>query len=180
MFLEGVAVALLSGQLSSLRHRVLTEFKNLISSLISKQKRSLKGSWPNWLRNGIFHASTVAFKEQIFKGDVKKSLALPAAFRTLIVLFLPFQFSDMLLYTSKGVTGTNQFKIHGHLSLHGMLVSGSMLHHRVKEMALPKGGWGIPSRHKDQSHKVLQGWSQQQLVRQSFFYLQMMSLFLPH
>ena len=35
------------------------------------------------------------------------------------------QFSDMLLYTSKGVTGTNQFKIHGHLSLHGMLVSGS-------------------------------------------------------
>lgn len=93
----------------------------------------------------------------------KKSLALPAAFRTLIVLFLSFQFSDMLLYTSKGVTGTNQFKIHGHLSLHGMLVSGSMLHHRVKEMALPKAGWGIPSGHEDQSHKLLQGWSQQQL-----------------
>ncbi|KAF2981749.1 hypothetical protein EK904_014767 [Melospiza melodia maxima] len=33
-----------------------------------------------------------------------------------------FLFSDMLLYTSKGVTGTNQFKIHGHLSLHGMLL----------------------------------------------------------
>lgn len=36
-----------------------------------------------------------------------------------------FLFSDMLLYTSKGVTGTNQFKIHGHLPLHGMLVEES-------------------------------------------------------
>ncbi|XP_074820310.1 FERM, ARHGEF and pleckstrin domain-containing protein 2 isoform X2 [Natator depressus] len=36
-----------------------------------------------------------------------------------------FLFSDMLLYTSKGVTGTNQFKIHGYLSLHGMLVEES-------------------------------------------------------
>uniref|UniRef100_A0A452GV75 FERM, ARHGEF and pleckstrin domain-containing protein 2 n=1 Tax=Gopherus agassizii TaxID=38772 RepID=A0A452GV75_9SAUR len=36
-----------------------------------------------------------------------------------------FLFSDMLLYTSKGVTGTNQFKIHGHLALHGMLVEES-------------------------------------------------------
>ncbi|XP_071607772.1 FERM, ARHGEF and pleckstrin domain-containing protein 2 isoform X5 [Heliangelus exortis] len=33
-----------------------------------------------------------------------------------------FLFSDMLLYTSKGVTGTNQFKVHGHLPLHGMLL----------------------------------------------------------
>ncbi|XP_074859817.1 FERM, ARHGEF and pleckstrin domain-containing protein 2 isoform X1 [Carettochelys insculpta] len=33
-----------------------------------------------------------------------------------------FLFSDMLLYTSKGVTGANQFKIHGHLPLHGMLL----------------------------------------------------------
>ncbi|XP_019398556.1 PREDICTED: FERM, RhoGEF and pleckstrin domain-containing protein 2 isoform X2 [Crocodylus porosus] len=36
-----------------------------------------------------------------------------------------FLFSDMLLYTSKGVTGTNQFKIHGQLPLHGMLVEES-------------------------------------------------------
>ncbi|XP_070801483.1 FERM, ARHGEF and pleckstrin domain-containing protein 2 [Pituophis catenifer annectens] len=36
-----------------------------------------------------------------------------------------FLFSDMLLYTSKGVTGTNQFKIRGHLPLHGMLVEES-------------------------------------------------------
>ncbi|KFV75598.1 FERM, RhoGEF and pleckstrin domain-containing protein 2, partial [Struthio camelus australis] len=36
-----------------------------------------------------------------------------------------FLFSDMLLYTSKGVTGTNQFKIHGHLPLRGMLVEES-------------------------------------------------------
>uniref|UniRef100_A0A8C9SS38 FERM, ARHGEF and pleckstrin domain-containing protein 2 n=1 Tax=Scleropages formosus TaxID=113540 RepID=A0A8C9SS38_SCLFO len=34
-----------------------------------------------------------------------------------------FLFSDMLLYTSKGVTATNQFKVHGQLPLHGMLVS---------------------------------------------------------
>ncbi|XP_074154048.1 FERM, ARHGEF and pleckstrin domain-containing protein 2 isoform X3 [Sminthopsis crassicaudata] len=33
-----------------------------------------------------------------------------------------FLFSDMLLYTSKGVTGTNHFKIHGQLPLHGMLL----------------------------------------------------------
>lgn len=33
------------------------------------------------------------------------------------------QFSDMLLYTSKGVTATNQFKVHGQLPLHGMIVS---------------------------------------------------------
>ncbi|XP_072474859.1 FERM, ARHGEF and pleckstrin domain-containing protein 2 isoform X2 [Notamacropus eugenii] len=36
-----------------------------------------------------------------------------------------FLFSDMLLYTSKGVTGTNHFKIHGQLPLHGMLVEES-------------------------------------------------------
>ncbi|XP_028924593.1 FERM, ARHGEF and pleckstrin domain-containing protein 2 isoform X1 [Ornithorhynchus anatinus] len=36
-----------------------------------------------------------------------------------------FLFSDMLLYTSKGVTGSNHFKIHGHLPLHGMLVEES-------------------------------------------------------
>ncbi|KAG9343562.1 hypothetical protein JZ751_013731 [Albula glossodonta] len=32
-----------------------------------------------------------------------------------------FLFSDILLYTSKGVTATNQFKVHGQLPLHGML-----------------------------------------------------------
>ncbi|XP_078521817.1 FERM, ARHGEF and pleckstrin domain-containing protein 2 [Lissotriton helveticus] len=36
-----------------------------------------------------------------------------------------FLFSDILLYTSKGITGTNQFRIHGHLPLHGMLVEES-------------------------------------------------------
>ncbi|XP_036376568.1 FERM, ARHGEF and pleckstrin domain-containing protein 2 [Megalops cyprinoides] len=36
-----------------------------------------------------------------------------------------FLFSDMLLYTSKGVTATNQFKVHGQLSLHGMIVEES-------------------------------------------------------
>ncbi|KAI1882718.1 hypothetical protein AGOR_G00237800 [Albula goreensis] len=36
-----------------------------------------------------------------------------------------FLFSDILLYTSKGVTATNQFKVHGQLPLHGMLVEES-------------------------------------------------------
>ncbi|XP_041119590.1 FERM, ARHGEF and pleckstrin domain-containing protein 2 isoform X2 [Polyodon spathula] len=33
-----------------------------------------------------------------------------------------FLFSDMLLYTSKGVTASNQFKVHGQLPLHGMII----------------------------------------------------------
>uniref|UniRef100_A0AAY5ER18 FERM, ARHGEF and pleckstrin domain-containing protein 2 n=1 Tax=Electrophorus electricus TaxID=8005 RepID=A0AAY5ER18_ELEEL len=36
-----------------------------------------------------------------------------------------FLFSDMLLYTSKGVTASNQFKVHGQLPLHGMIESES-------------------------------------------------------
>ncbi|XP_063747175.1 FERM, ARHGEF and pleckstrin domain-containing protein 2 isoform X2 [Eleginops maclovinus] len=36
-----------------------------------------------------------------------------------------FLFSDMLLYTSKGVTATNQFKVHGQLPLPGMIVEES-------------------------------------------------------
>uniref|UniRef100_A0A8C5GDV5 FERM, ARHGEF and pleckstrin domain-containing protein 2 n=1 Tax=Gouania willdenowi TaxID=441366 RepID=A0A8C5GDV5_GOUWI len=36
-----------------------------------------------------------------------------------------FLFSDLLLYTSKGVTSTNQFKVHGQLPLHGMIVEES-------------------------------------------------------
>lgn len=39
------------------------------------------------------------------------------------MFLLSFQFADMLLYTSKGVTATNQFKVHGQLPLHGMIVS---------------------------------------------------------
>lgn len=37
------------------------------------------------------------------------------------------QFSDMLLYTSKSVTGASQFRIRGFLPLRGMLVSGVRL-----------------------------------------------------
>uniref|UniRef100_A0A7N8XWE6 FERM, ARHGEF and pleckstrin domain-containing protein 2 n=1 Tax=Mastacembelus armatus TaxID=205130 RepID=A0A7N8XWE6_9TELE len=36
-----------------------------------------------------------------------------------------FLFSDMLLYTSKGVTATNQFKVHGQLPLYGMIIEES-------------------------------------------------------
>ncbi|XP_072111926.1 FERM, ARHGEF and pleckstrin domain-containing protein 2 isoform X2 [Mobula birostris] len=36
-----------------------------------------------------------------------------------------FLFSDMLLYTSKGVTSSNQFKVHGQLLLYGMIIEES-------------------------------------------------------
>lgn len=42
-----------------------------------------------------------------------------------------YQFSDVLLYTSRGITASNQFKIHGQLPLRGMTVrtsSTSTLH----------------------------------------------------
>lgn len=76
-----------------------------------------------------------------------------------------FQFSDMLLYTSKGVTGTNQFKIHGHLPLHGMLVSGFKLHRSVKEndFALRQVK-AIPSGQEEQSRRLLPGQWQQPAV----------------
>ena len=39
----------------------------------------------------------------------------------------------MLLYSSKGVTATNQFKVHGQLPLHGMTVGAPPpLTHRVR------------------------------------------------
>uniref|UniRef100_A0A803WCZ5 FERM, ARHGEF and pleckstrin domain-containing protein 1 n=1 Tax=Ficedula albicollis TaxID=59894 RepID=A0A803WCZ5_FICAL len=34
-----------------------------------------------------------------------------------------FLFNDILLYTSRGLTASNQFKVHGHLPLYGMTVS---------------------------------------------------------
>lgn len=36
-----------------------------------------------------------------------------------------FLFSDMMLYTSKGVTNSNQFKVHGQLPLYGMIIEES-------------------------------------------------------
>lgn len=36
---------------------------------------------------------------------------------------LCLQFNDVILYTSRGMTASNQFKVHGQLSLHGMTVS---------------------------------------------------------
>lgn len=42
---------------------------------------------------------------------------------TCIYLKLPAQFSDVLLYTSRGVAGTSRFRIRGLLPLRGMLVS---------------------------------------------------------
>lgn len=36
---------------------------------------------------------------------------------------LPLQFNDVLLYTSRGLTASNQFKVHGQLPLYGMTVS---------------------------------------------------------
>eukprot|EP00058_Branchiostoma_floridae_P007812 XP_002593300.1 hypothetical protein BRAFLDRAFT_123643 [Branchiostoma floridae] len=40
-------------------------------------------------------------------------------------------FSDMILYTSKGVTATNQFKVHGQLPVRGMVVEESEMERAV-------------------------------------------------
>lgn len=38
-----------------------------------------------------------------------------------------YQFNDVILYTSRGMTATNQFKVHGQLLLRGMTVSAVSL-----------------------------------------------------
>uniref|UniRef100_A0A671VZM3 FERM, ARHGEF and pleckstrin domain-containing protein 1 n=1 Tax=Sparus aurata TaxID=8175 RepID=A0A671VZM3_SPAAU len=43
-----------------------------------------------------------------------------------------FLFSDVILYTSRGMTPTNQFKVHGQLPLHGMTIRES------------EDEWGVP------------------------------------
>uniref|UniRef100_A0A8D3B0M6 FERM, ARHGEF and pleckstrin domain-containing protein 1 n=1 Tax=Scophthalmus maximus TaxID=52904 RepID=A0A8D3B0M6_SCOMX len=43
-----------------------------------------------------------------------------------------FLFNDVILYTSRGMTGTNQFKVHGQLPLHGMTIRES------------EDEWGVP------------------------------------
>ncbi|XP_041700157.1 FERM, ARHGEF and pleckstrin domain-containing protein 1 isoform X4 [Coregonus clupeaformis] len=43
-----------------------------------------------------------------------------------------FLFNDVLLYTSRGMTATNQFKVHGQLLLHGMTIQES------------EDEWGVP------------------------------------
>ncbi|XP_051928970.1 FERM, ARHGEF and pleckstrin domain-containing protein 2 isoform X3 [Hippocampus zosterae] len=50
-----------------------------------------------------------------------------------------FLFSDILLYTSKGVTATNQFKVHGQLPLHGMIliILDAPVEESEKEWAVP-------------------------------------------
>uniref|UniRef100_A0A673BZA6 FERM, ARHGEF and pleckstrin domain-containing protein 1 n=1 Tax=Sphaeramia orbicularis TaxID=375764 RepID=A0A673BZA6_9TELE len=39
------------------------------------------------------------------------------------LMILKFHFNDVILYTSRGMTATNQFKVHGQLPLQGMTVS---------------------------------------------------------
>ncbi|XP_042637893.1 FERM, ARHGEF and pleckstrin domain-containing protein 1 [Orycteropus afer afer] len=43
-----------------------------------------------------------------------------------------FLFNDVLLYTSRGLTASNQFKVHGQLPLYGMTIEGS------------EDEWGVP------------------------------------
>ncbi|KAL2310757.1 hypothetical protein Nmel_002424 [Mimus melanotis] len=43
-----------------------------------------------------------------------------------------FLFNDILLYTSRGLTASNQFKVHGHLPLYGMIMEES------------EEEWGVP------------------------------------
>ncbi|XP_030198495.1 FERM, ARHGEF and pleckstrin domain-containing protein 1 isoform X2 [Gadus morhua] len=44
-----------------------------------------------------------------------------------------FLFNDVILYTSRGMTATNQFKVHGQLPLHGMTIRES------------EDEWGVPN-----------------------------------
>lgn len=57
------------------------------------------------------------------------------------------QFSDSLVYTSRGMTPSNQFKVHGQLPLYGMTVCT----HRV-------GGWQVLGKclFHDDVHVLLQ------------------------
>ncbi|CAL8344807.1 unnamed protein product [Boreogadus saida] len=48
-------------------------------------------------------------------------------------LVIPGRFNDVILYTSRGMTATNQFKVHGQLPLHGMTVRES------------EDEWGVPN-----------------------------------
>uniref|UniRef100_A0AAQ4QZ96 FERM, ARHGEF and pleckstrin domain-containing protein 2 n=1 Tax=Gasterosteus aculeatus aculeatus TaxID=481459 RepID=A0AAQ4QZ96_GASAC len=59
--------------------------------------------------------------EDVFPGWCKKKIDMLSKMTPSVSP----QFSDMLLYTSKGVTATNQFKVHGQLPLHGMIVEES-------------------------------------------------------
>ncbi|OWK62900.1 FERM, RhoGEF and pleckstrin domain-containing protein 1 [Lonchura striata] len=47
-------------------------------------------------------------------------------------LVIPGRFNDILLYTSRGLTASNQFKVHGHLPLYGMTMEES------------EEEWGVP------------------------------------
>ncbi|PIK55644.1 putative FERM, RhoGEF and pleckstrin domain-containing protein 2 [Apostichopus japonicus] len=51
-----------------------------------------------------------------------------------------FLFSDMLLYTSKGVTSSNQFKVHGQIPLKGVVIEDSELDRSVANCFTLYGG----------------------------------------
>ncbi|MEQ2277102.1 hypothetical protein XENORESO_019729 [Xenotaenia resolanae] len=50
----------------------------------------------------------------------------------IITAFCFLQFSDCLMYTSRGMTASNQFKVHGQLPLYGMTIRES------------EAEWGVP------------------------------------
>lgn len=52
-------------------------------------------------------------------------------------LSLLLQFNDVLLYTSRGLTISNQFKVHGQLPLYGMTVSMQHTWDRASPSGLP-------------------------------------------
>lgn len=55
------------------------------------------------------------------------------------LFFFSFQFSDCLVYTSRGMTPSNQFKVHGQLPLYGMTVHNQNTHtHTQNTLILSK------------------------------------------
>ncbi|MEQ2186618.1 FERM, ARHGEF and pleckstrin domain-containing protein 2, partial [Goodea atripinnis] len=84
-----------------------------------------------FIREGCLYKLTKkGLQQRMFFLVGTKLLLLQLANKTsvpdqLVLFVFSFQFSDMLLYTSKGVTATNQFKVHGQLPLNGMIVEES-------------------------------------------------------
>lgn len=66
--------------------------------------------------------------------EMSDTLHMPFSGSLSATLVLFFQFNDVLLYTSRGLTACNQFKVHGQLPLYGMTVSSWAGHRGVRTL----------------------------------------------
>lgn len=84
--------------------------------------------WATWEEGGAACAAqTGAAETRELPGRFRKpalgTCCFSAARPSHPHLSLLLQFNDVLLYTSRGLTASNQFKVHGQLPLYGMTVS---------------------------------------------------------